>query len=300
MRVLVLTIGVITALAFAAGCERKVESRSESGTAARTTAAPAEEGMCAEHGVLEAICTKCNPKLIPVFQAKNDWCPEHGFPMSVCPIHHPERGGRPIGAVAIDEAPASGTRIRFRTLQAARDAGIETEPATLGMQGAGVFATATLVADAANMAVVNARAPGVIRSIRADVGTKVARGAPLATLESSSVGADRSRLDAARAQVSVAEARYRREKELYEKGVSALREVEEAERDLAAAKAEVSAVAAALGMVGTSEGSADSNSAALRSSVSAPRALAGGGFAGALAAVARSARGSFESTTTRP
>ena len=46
----------------------------------------AEEGdFCGEHGVPEAMCTKCNPDLIAGFKEKGDWCGEHGFPESVCP-----------------------------------------------------------------------------------------------------------------------------------------------------------------------------------------------------------------------
>lgn len=52
---------------------------------------PAADAMCSEHGVLEAVCTKCNPALAPIFKAKGDWCEEHGFPESFCPICHPER-----------------------------------------------------------------------------------------------------------------------------------------------------------------------------------------------------------------
>ena len=251
-------IGALVAAVMLAGCgggaQRAAQTTTTTTTAATATATAAD--MCAEHGVLEAICTKCHPKLIPVFQAKDDWCAEHGFPMSVCPIHHPERGGRPEAAVAIDEAPASGTKIRFRSLETARDAGIEVVPASAGMEGAGVFATATLMADASSVAVVNARAAGVVRAIRADVGSRVARGAPLAVLESSEVGADRSRLQAARARASVAEANYLREKELHEKGVSALREVEEAQREWEAAKADVAAASSSLGMIGTGGGPA--------------------------------------------
>lgn len=244
-----------TLVLLVAGCGQKAVQEEQTTTTAMAATAAAE-GMCAEHGVLEAICTKCHPKLIPVFQGKGDWCPEHGFPMSVCPVHHPERGGRPEATVAIDEAPASGTKIRFRSLETARDAGLEVVSAVAGMEGAGVFATATLVADASNLAVVNPRAAGVVRSIRADLGSRVVRGAPLAILESSAVGEDRSKLQAARARAAVAEANYKREKDLYEKGVSALREVEEAEREWEAAKAEVSASSSALGMVGTGSGEA--------------------------------------------
>lgn len=251
----IIVLGVLLAPLVAGCAEEATEHAQETSATATTTAAVAED-MCAEHGVLEVICTKCHPKLIPVFQAKGDWCPEHGFPMSVCPIHHPERGGRPEAEVAIDEAPATGTKIRFRTLETARDAGIETVPAVAGMEGAGVTATATIVADASHMAVVNPRAPGVVRSIKADVGSRVHRGAPLAILESSAVGEDRSRLQAAKSRASVAEANYHREKDLYDKGVSALREVEEAQREWEAAKAEASAASSSLGMIGTSEGEA--------------------------------------------
>jgi len=43
-----------------------------------------------EHGVKKSICTRCNPKLEPVFKAKNDWCAEHSRPESQCVICHPD------------------------------------------------------------------------------------------------------------------------------------------------------------------------------------------------------------------
>jgi len=217
------------------------------------TAAVAAD-MCAEHGVLEALCTKCHPKLIPIFQAKGDWCPEHGFPESICPIHHPERGGRPAIDVAVDEAPADGTLIRFKTLQTAREAGLSVVAAVEGPSSGGVEATATIVADASSMAMVNARAAGVVRSIRADLGSRVSRGSPLAIIESASVGESRSRLLAGRARVETAEANYRREKELHEKGISATKDVQAALQEWESAKAEASSASSALEMVGASGG----------------------------------------------
>ena len=50
---------------------------------------PAADAKC-DHGVKKAICTRCNPKLKPVFQAKNDWCAEHDRPESQCAICHPD------------------------------------------------------------------------------------------------------------------------------------------------------------------------------------------------------------------
>ena len=87
-------------------------------TSAPRTEAPAPNAMCLEHGVLEAVCTECNPKLAAVFQGRGDWCAEHGFPESFCPTCHPERGGRPAVDVAGDGAPPDGTLVVLRTSEA--------------------------------------------------------------------------------------------------------------------------------------------------------------------------------------
>lgn len=47
------------------------------------------EDWCGEHQVPETQCTRCDPSLIPAFQAANDWDAEHGLPMSQCTIHDP-------------------------------------------------------------------------------------------------------------------------------------------------------------------------------------------------------------------
>ena len=51
--------------------------------------APARAEAC-PHGVAKALCTRCNPKLAPVFKAKGDWCAEHERPESQCVLCHPE------------------------------------------------------------------------------------------------------------------------------------------------------------------------------------------------------------------
>jgi len=48
------------------------------------------EDWCGEHAVPESLCTRCNPSLIPAFQATGDWCPEHGLPESQCLTCNPE------------------------------------------------------------------------------------------------------------------------------------------------------------------------------------------------------------------
>lgn len=233
------------------GCGERAAPASEAPPA---KAAATEGALCAEHGVLEAVCTKCNPKLIPVFQAKGDWCAEHGFPMSFCPIHHPERAGRPDTDVKADGAPPHGTKVRFKTKEAAAQAGIATAVAEERPGGARLEAIARIAYDATRRAEVNARAPGVIRALRVDIGAKVAAGAPLAVIDSAQVGEDRSRHDAAEARVAAAEANHQREEELLRRGVSAQRDVEVAKQALEEARAARAAAVSALGVVGAGGG----------------------------------------------
>lgn len=52
-----------------------------------TAAKPAQAldvDWCDEHGVPEAICARCNPKLAEEFKKNGDWCNEHGAPKSQC------------------------------------------------------------------------------------------------------------------------------------------------------------------------------------------------------------------------
>jgi len=214
-----------------------------------------EGAFCAEHGVPEAVCTKCNPALIPEFKAKGDWCEEHGFPESWCPICHPERGGRPEADGSRDEPPADGTKVMFKTHETARLAGIRTVPAINGNGGSPLVVTARIVYDAAKVARVNARAAGVIQAVQVDVGARVRAGDALAVIESAGLGAEQSRLQTARSRVEVAEANHARATRLHEEGIVPEIEVLAARRERDEAHADLNAAQAALGMVGgTKEG----------------------------------------------
>jgi cobalt-zinc-cadmium efflux system membrane fusion protein len=245
-------VAAIALVLVGVSCGEKKAAQTERQGSAQTPAA--EGAFCAEHGVLEAVCTKCNPTLIPVFQAKGDWCEEHGFPESFCPIHHPELGGRPTADVSSTGAPADGTKVRFRTKEAATLVGIEVVPAEKRSGGARLEAAVTIVYDATRHAEVNARSPGVVKKLMVDVGTIVTAGAPLATVESAAVGADRSRLRAAETRVEIAKLEYARENRLLESGSVSERDALAAKLVLENAKAERAAARAALGMVGAGGG----------------------------------------------
>jgi cobalt-zinc-cadmium efflux system membrane fusion protein len=195
--------------------------------------------MCAAHGVLEAVCPKCNPALAAVFQTKGDWCGEHGFPESFCPVCHPERGGRPAaaGTAPDDGAPADGTVVRLASPAVATAAGLATARAVARPGGARLEVLAHLSYDDTRRAALNARTPGVVRSLVVDVGTRVVAGAPLAVIDSAEVGADRSRLVGTAARIRVAQAAYDRERDLHAQGMTPLRDVQLAEQELASARA---------------------------------------------------------------
>lgn len=224
---------------------------------------PAADAMCSEHGVLEAVCTKCNPALAPIFKAKGDWCEEHGFPESFCPICHPERGGQPLMDVTASDAveggdgPADGTMVRFKTKETARLAGLVFAKAQEVSTAREVTATARIVYDAARVAQVNPRMPGVVRVIRADVGTTVQAGTPLAVIESAGVGAEQSRLQAAQMRLSIADTNYTRAESLHAEGITAERGLLAARQAREDARAEVRSAQSALGVVGAvADGSA--------------------------------------------
>ena len=237
-RTLAAALGLLAALA----CGSGETPPSEVTPAAR---ADAGEDMCAEHGVLEAVCTKCNPALIPVFQAKGDWCPEHGFPMSFCPIHHPERGGRPVADVSSDGAPADGLKVRFKTRATAEIAGLTIARAELAADEGGLEAVARLTWDATRQALVGARADGVVDRVVADLGVKVSKGDALAVVRSATASADRVGIEAARSGVAVAERALERKRGLG--GVVSRAELARAEQELASARAGLRALEAGAG-----------------------------------------------------
>jgi hypothetical protein len=64
-------------------CDKKSASK-EPAAKPTSVATVGEAEWCAEHGVPESVCTRCNSKLIADFKQKGDWCKEHGLPESQC------------------------------------------------------------------------------------------------------------------------------------------------------------------------------------------------------------------------
>lgn len=83
-RTLIAVLSLTSLALFAPGCTEK-----SGAPAAGAEAATAAQEHC-EHGVSPSICTRCNPKLEPVFRSRGDWCPEHARAESQCTICNPE------------------------------------------------------------------------------------------------------------------------------------------------------------------------------------------------------------------
>jgi hypothetical protein len=79
-------VAALAVLALAAGGCNRADDKS-----AQAKDDKADDGWwCAEHGMPEAECAQCNPKLAAKLKKEGDWCKEHNRPESQCFICHPE------------------------------------------------------------------------------------------------------------------------------------------------------------------------------------------------------------------
>jgi cobalt-zinc-cadmium efflux system membrane fusion protein len=223
------------------------------------SAAIDETAMCKEHGVLESVCTKCNPALAAVFKAKGDWCEEHDFPESFCPICHPERGGKPSNATGAKPEPAGksvadGTRVKLKNDDIAKLAGIKTQKIESRLDAGGLLANAKIAYDATRHARVNARSASVVRELKVDLGARVKKGDVLAVMDSAQVGAERSLLAGIASRIDTAKKNYERLVALEKDGIVTQKDVLEAKRELDEAKSEQAALSSSLTVAGAQGG----------------------------------------------
>ncbi len=266
-------------------CSRKSPERAPAPTAAATQTfkgGPAAHpgDWCGGHGVPESECTRCNPELIPQFQARHDWCGEHGVPESQCAACHPEllrqgvapprpRDGRPAGeappAHGAREAPTSdagasavrpGTTVRLARPEVAERVGIQTVAAETRPLADEVTAPVRLDFDPARLARISARVPGVVRSVAVALGARVRAGDLLLTLDSAVAAATRADVVSASTRVANAESALRRAREIRAAGVGSQADIEVAETAVAAARAELTSLRAASTLAGTGGGRA--------------------------------------------
>jgi membrane fusion protein, heavy metal efflux system len=84
--VLVSTLVVASACGKGEPAKHGEEGHAHSAGEGAAPAAAAGAEWCAEHGIAESACPKCDPTLAAKFKAAGDWCSAHGFPESQCPL----------------------------------------------------------------------------------------------------------------------------------------------------------------------------------------------------------------------
>ena len=200
---------------------------------------------CIEHALPESKCTKCNPGLVTQYEEAGDFCAAHGFPESVCPTCNPQ--APPEGA---EEGAIEARVVRLRSPSIEQSVGIETVRAERTRASAAIECTARIAFDADRVADIRAIVPGIVRRVRAVLGGKVKRGAPLFELESTRVSQIQGALQTATERVRTARANLARQRELRASEIASAREVEVAEQELASAAAEADIAGATLRMAG--------------------------------------------------
>lgn len=288
LRVLPHTLALLTmACALMLSCEDSHNTRTPSLAAAVVRGEPDAQGVCTLHNVPFDVCTRCNPALVPVFKAKGDWCDEHDFPMSFCPVHNPnatvpgqeksasanapetvdilrasegiEKDGRPgIGQI-------EGRVVRFASPSIEQDVGIITVKARRAKRAPEVACAARITFNADHVADVRALVPGIVREVRVEVGQRVEKNDTLFVLVSERVSTMQSNFQTARERARLARADLARKQKLREEQITSTRAVEIAQEELATSEAIERAAKASLKITG-----APRRAASGRYSVKAP------------------------------
>lgn len=188
-------------------------------------------GFCREHGVPEAICTRCRGDLEAAFRAAGDWCAGHGLPESQCEACNRgvldkyrkyDRTSAPTtrGAADITVVPAGTPRIhrepslacavedsvvRFASAAVAARAGLTYCEVRRVPLRRTVAAPAELEYDARRRALLAPRAPGSVVEVRKELGDRVAEGDVMVVVRCASLGTAKSELLQAAARVQLGE-----------------------------------------------------------------------------------------------
>lgn len=209
-----------------------------------SASAPEDDALCPRHGVLQSLCTKCEPALAVVFRNKGDWCVEHELPESICPLCHPERGGRPALDVTRDEAPPDGIEVRLASTIVAPAIGLAVVPARPARAELEVEAFARIDYDPARHARVSAPIPGTLSRVLVADGQRVARGEVLAHLVSGELGDRQARIAGAKASVRLARQAVDRVARLTAQGATSPQALDDARAALVERQAELAATLA--------------------------------------------------------
>jgi cobalt-zinc-cadmium efflux system membrane fusion protein len=217
-----------------------------------------ELGFCGEHGVPEALCTRCRSSLEAVFRAEQDWCGGHDLPESQCELCNPgvldQYAGIALatapGAAAIPDVSVVRTDaprasrpptvtcttersvVRFATSEVAEHAGLRFASVQRAPLRETVEVPAQLAYDARRHARLAPRAPGIVSEVLVDLGDTVEADQPLVVVDSADLGAAKAMLLQADARTRLWERNAERERRLLESGLTTERDALHAETEL--------------------------------------------------------------------
>lgn len=212
----------------------------DSGADARAPSDPSK--WCFEHGVPDAVCTRCNAALIPKFKVENDWCAEHGLPESQCTLCHPEvrqkwaalrpesdpRTGATASDLKLERVPrlltatsdplcqVDSLRVRFLDPTVVSKSGIEVEAVRPRRISAAIDVPAEVEFDATRVTRITPRVAGVVQEVTAEIGDTVAAGDLLAVIDSPTLGEAKSRYIERKQTYRLAEADLERVRTIYQ------------------------------------------------------------------------------------
>lgn len=212
-------------------------------------------GACTEHGVPEALCSRCNPALVPAFKVEGDWCAAHSVPESQCLKCNPALVSTGAGKTSTEiksdtnsSFPASDLprsrrppdqtclknilRVRFPSADTAKKAGLQLARIQRREVSHIISCNAEVAYDGNRYAHLASRAPGVVWQVNKDLGDIVAAGDVLAIVDSAGLSTAKAEYLQALALVSLWKRNHSREQALLKKRVSTEREVLEAETRL--------------------------------------------------------------------
>lgn len=254
MRSNLLMLIVIAGVAagFAAGCKDKnspPQGKVSSGDA------KSEGEICAEHGVPESVCTRCDPSLIPAFKAKGDWCGEHGLPESQCTICNPnlKKAIKKSDDHGHESESGHGDEVKL-TAEAVERSGIRIEPVRRQALSETFIAPARVSFNMERMAHVGSPVRGRVAELKARVGDAAKKGDVLLVIDSPELGEAQgdylqklTNLETAQPTVEIARSAFERATKLYEEsqGIS-LTEVQKRQAEYKAAQGSLTNAKAAV------------------------------------------------------
>lgn len=143
-----------------------------------------KRAWCQEHSLYEDECVLCNPALAraekPVAQGGPAlMCGEHGVPEAECAVCKPE--------LATALKPGESLKVRLPSIHSAVMVGVQTAEPEIGVMADGIECVAEVSFNQNKLAQIAAPVGGIVQSVDADLGDKVAEQQSVAKIWSASI-----------------------------------------------------------------------------------------------------------------